>query len=180
MVSIPLIPTVQSIEIYKEINNKLQLNSFTYQTNLVNDESYVSSFISNLIKLLLNFLKCIFAILILPLTFIISTPGFLILFLDTILFFIVFPLSYYPPVTDLIQLLGIIWKLFQYIGIYLSIPFLIDLMVIGSKGYHSLIDCLENILYEFKPDSFINLIIYIIKLLKSIINEYLLRIIKPI
>jgi len=53
-------------------------------------------------------------------------------------------------------------------------------MVIGSKGYHSFIDCLENILYEFKPDSFINLIIYIIKLLKSIINEYLLRIIKPI
>jgi hypothetical protein len=173
MLSVPLIPTVQSIEVEKEINNKIKLNSFTYQTKLVNGESYVSSFISDLIKILINFLRCILAILILPLTFIISIPGFIILFLDTILFFIVLHFSYYPPVTDLIQLLGIIWKLFQYIGIYLSIPFLIDMMVIDSRGYQSFMDCLENILYEFKPDSFINLLI-------SIFDEYLLPVIKPI
>jgi len=151
MLSMPLIPTVQSIEVEKEIQSNIK-------TNIQSMKDRLDSF--DLLSYLVRLLRLILSFILLPISFIISIPGLIVLFFDLILLFILWP-SHSYILGGILEFVWCIQLLFYYIGIYLSIPIIITLQVIDSNGGERFIDLLNSILNRLEGEV-INVLLYLV------------------
>jgi hypothetical protein len=163
MVFISLIPTVQSIEVEKEVKSNIKANIQSMKDRLDS---------SDLLSYLVQLLRLILAIVLLPVSFIISIPGLIVLFFDTILLILLFWVTGGYFVGNFIYLLVTIWDIFRILGIYLSIPIIINLQAIEYRGSERYIDLLRVLHETYNGE--------IIKSLKWIYNEYFVPYINPI
>lgn len=124
LLSIPLIPIVQSIEVEKEVKTNIIANIKSMKDRL-------DSF--DLFSYLVQLLKLILAIVLLTVSFIISIPGLITLFFDATLG-IIFSSIFIYIVWDFFSFIATIWMLFNFIGLYISIPIIINLQEIKYRG----------------------------------------------
>jgi len=124
LLSIPLIPIVQSIEVEKEVKTNIIANIKSMKDRL-------DSF--DLFSYLVQLLKLILAIVLLTVSFIISIPGLITLFFDATLG-IIFSSIFIYIVWDFLSFIATIWMLFNFIGLYISIPIIINLQEIKYRG----------------------------------------------